>query len=291
MRSKTIIPYLFLLPLFILIFLFYIIPAVSTIAISMTDMGRSLKGDYIGFKNFSRMFSMQDPVIGRVLVNTIVYLFSALFITMIGGFLLANSTNYLNNKRGGFVRLIWFLPRATPPVVWAFLWIWAFDPTKYGLLNMVLAVFNVPPKGWMSSYPMLIVVLANGVLGIPYTMTILSAAIGNIQQEVIEAAKIDGASVWQTVLRIKIPLLWWPLSFLSIWHTLSFLTTFQYILMITGGGPFYATTPLSLYIYNKAFSNMELGYGSALALVLIILSMVIIFGFKRILSFNREENR
>lgn len=291
MRSKTLVPYLFLLPLFILILLFYIIPAVSTIAISMTDMGRSLKGDYIGFKNFSRMFSMQDPVIDRVLVNTIVYLVSALFITMVGGFLLANSTNYLNNKRGGFVRLIWFLPRATPPVVWAFLWIWAFDPTKYGLLNMVLAAFNVPPKGWMSSYPMLIVVLANGVLGIPYTMTILSAAIGNIPQEVIEAAKIDGASVWQTVLRIKIPLLWWPISFLSIWHTLSFLTTFQYILMITGGGPFYATTPLSLYTYNKAFSNMELGYGSALALVLIILSMVIIFGFKRILSFNREESR
>ncbi len=285
---KKLVPYLFLLPLILLVLLFYIIPALSTIYISTTDMGRSLKGDFIGTNNFSRMFSMEDPVIGRVLVNTIVYLFGALTLTIVSGLLLANATSSLSGKTGGFFRLVWFLPRATPPVVWAFLWIWAFDPTKFGLLNMIFRNLGLAERSWMSLYPMLIVILANGILGIPYTMTILSAALGNIPTEIVEAAKIDGASGWQTLLKVKIPMIWWPLSFLTIWHTLAYLTTFQYILMITGGGPFYASTPLALYTYNKAFQNMELGYGSALALVLILLSMIIILAFRKLLGIQRE---
>lgn len=285
---KKLIPYFFILPLIILILLFYIIPAVSTFYISVTNMGRSLRGDFVGLKNFTRMFSLEDPVIGRVLLNTLLYLVGALAVTMVGGLLLANATASLGGTTGGFFRLIWFLPRATPPVVWAFLWIWAFNPTKFGLLNMIFNIIGLPGRGWISSYPMLIVILANGVLGIPYTMTILSAALGNIPSEIIEASRIDGASGWQMIIKIKIPIIWWPLSFLTIWHTLSFLTTFQYILMITGGGPFYASTPLALYTYNKAFQNMELGYGSALALVLILLSMAIILGFRQILGLKRE---
>jgi inositol-phosphate transport system permease protein len=286
---KRLTPYLFLLPLILLALLFYVIPAVSTLYISTTDMGRSLRGEYIGIRNFARMFSLEDPVIGRVLLNTLVYLSGALLITILGGLLLANATTSMGEKAGSFFRIIWFLPRATPPVVWAFLWIWTFDPTKFGLLNLILRTFNLPPKSWMSMYPMLIVILANGILGIPYTMTILSAALGNIPEEVLEASVMDGATGWQIMLRIKIPMIWWPLSFLTIWHTLSFLTTFQYILMITGGGPFYASTPLALYTYTKAFQNMELGYGSALALVLILLSMIIILAFRQLLGLRTEE--
>ena len=286
---KRAVPYLFLLPLLLLALLFYLVPAVSTVFIATTDMGRSLKGNYVGIRNFARMFSMEDPVIGRVLVNTLVYLGGALAITILGGLALANATTALGGRAGSFFRIAWFLPRATPPVVWAFLWIWAFDPTRFGLLNLILQAFGLPPRSWLTTYPMAIVILANGVLGIPYTMTILSAALGNIPAEVIEAATMDGATGWQTILRIKIPLIWWPLSFLTIWHALSYLTTFQYILMITGGGPFYASTPFALYTYSKAFQGMELGYGSALALVLILLSLVIILAFRQLLGLKTEE--
>lgn len=286
---RRLLPYLFLLPLVVLAMLFYVIPALSTVYISATDMGRSLRGEFVGLKNFVRMFSMEDPVIGRVLLNTLVYLAGALLITVLGGLLLANSTFSLGGKLGGFFRLLWFLPRATPPVVWAFLWIWFFDPTPYGLLNLILKTLDLAPRSWLSSYPMLIVILANGILGIPYTMTILSAALGNIPAEVLEAATIDGARGGQILVKIKIPLIWWPLSFLTIWHTLSFLTTFQYILMITGGGPFYASTPLALYTYSKAFRNMELGYGSALAVVLILLCLIIILAFRRLLGLATSE--
>ncbi len=285
---KRIVPYLFLLPLLLLVLLFYVIPALSTVYISATDMGRSLQGDFVGLKNFARMFSMEDPVIGRILLNTLLYLAGALAITIVGGLLLAIATTSLGKRAGGFFRIIWFLPRATPPVVWAFLWIWAFDPTKFGLLNMILRHIGLPEKSWMSLYPMLIVILANGILGIPYTMTILSAALGSIPAEILEAARMDGASGWQTAVKVQVPLIWWPLSFLTIWHTLSFLTTFQYILMITGGGPFYASTTLALYTYNKAFQNMELGYGSALALVLILLSGIIILAFRGLLGLKEE---
>lgn len=283
------IPYLFVLPLLLLALLFYLVPAVSTLLIAATDMGRSLKGNYVGIRNFARMFSMEDPVIGRVLANTLVYLAGALTITILGGLALADATTAIGGRAGGFFRIAWFLPRATPPVVWAFLWIWLFDPTRFGLLNLVLRAVGLPPRGWLSDFPMAVVILANGVLGIPYTMTILSAALGNIPAEVLEAATIDGASGWQTTLRVKIPLIWWPLSFLTIWHTLSYLTTFQYILMITGGGPFYASTPLALYTYSKAFQSMELGYGSALALVLILLSLVIILAFRGLFGLKAVE--
>lgn len=287
MRRLT--PFLFLLPLFVLVLLFYIVPVFSTVYISLTDMGRSLRGDFVGLKNFSRMFSMEDPVIGRVLLNTPIYLLGTLAITMAGGLLLAVSTNSIGGRAGGLFRLIWFLPRATPPVVWAFLWIWAFDPTRYGLLNLVLRACGLAERSWISQQPMLIVVLANGVLGIPYTMTILSAALGNIPPEILEAARIDGAPGWQVTLKIQVPLIWWPLSFLTIWHALSLLTTFQYILMITGGGPFYASTPLALYTYSKAFRNLELGYGSALSLVLILASGLVILAFRNLLGLRSEQ--
>ena len=71
---KRAVPYLFILPLLLLTLLFYVVPAVSTVFIATTDMGRSLRGDFVGIRNFTRMFSMEDPVIGRVLVNTLVYL-------------------------------------------------------------------------------------------------------------------------------------------------------------------------------------------------------------------------
>lgn len=286
---KRAVPYLFILPLLTLALLFYAIPAVSTVFIAVTDMGRSLRGDFVGIRNFTRMFSMEDPVVGRVLLNTLVYLAGALAVTMVGGLLLSNATVSLGRRAGAFFRILWFLPRATPPVVWAFLWIWAFDPTRFGLLNLILQSAGLPTRSWLSEFPMTVVILANGVLGIPYTMTILAAALGNIPAEVLEAARIDGAREWQTTLYVKIPLIWWPLSFLTIWHTLSYLTTFQYILMITGGGPFYASTPLALYTYSKAFSGMELGYGSALALVLIVLSLVIILAFRQLLGLKTEE--
>lgn len=287
--------YAFVAPLLALIALFYFIPAIVTIPISLTDMDRSMEWHFVGFKHFWKMLNLDDPILPKVISNTAIFLILALALTIGLSLLIALITTNINEKLGIAFRVIWLLPKATPPVVWGFLWIWSFDPTQYGLLNLVLKYVGLQPRSWLSQHPLLIVILANALLGVPYVMTILSAALKAMPQTLVEAAKIDGASEWQVVRYIKIPLLKWPLTFLTVWYTLAFLTSFQYTLLITDGGPFYASETLPLYIYHRAFKFMDFGYGARLAVLLVIFSVLVaviywrVFGFKRMMEPSEVE--
>jgi len=272
---KKVIPYVFLLPFLIIVTVFYLLPAVFNIYISLTDMDSALEGKFIGLENFRIMFSMEaDPVMPQVVLNTVLFVAFSLILTLGLGLLIALLTHDMKGFWRNFFRVIWFIPRTTPPVVWGFLWVWAFDPSKYGLMNMLMRSLGLGTKSWLSQHPLLIVILANGILGVPYAMTILGASLETIPTSIIEASQIDGANWFQTTFYIKIPLLKWPLAFLTIWYSLSFLTSFQYIYIITKGGPFYDSTTLALYAYKKAFMHMDLGYGAALSIILILISLV-----------------
>jgi len=275
----------FLLPFIVLVTLFFFIPVILNVLLAFTDMDFAMRWDFVGFINYFRFVS--DQIIPKVLVNTIIYVAATLAINVGLGLTLGLlSTYYVPENIGLIFRAIWLLPRMTPPVVYALLWLWVLDPTEYGLLNMIIGQ-NV---NWTMQHPLGIVILVNGIIGASFGMIIFSASIKSIPRDYIMAAQVDGASNWGIVRRIIIPLLRWPLMFVTTWQTLSLLASYEYILLVTDGGPFYKSEVWSLYAYHTAFSHQMYGYGAAIAMVLVVVAVIVtlimlkIFGFRRLME-------
>jgi len=280
-----------------LVFLFYFIPVILTFLIAFTAMDRTLSWRFIGLGNFSRLLGIgaRDPLIPRILVNTIVYTLGALPVTIIGGLLISVLSMRVRSGVGLFFRAVFFIPRAIPPVVYGFLWAWSFEGTRYGLFNAIRAALGLPVVQWLIRYPMVIVILANGFLGISLAMLVFSAAIATIPQDLTRAAEVDGASEGQVVRYVILPLLKWPILTMTVWHLMSFLNSYVYIMLITGGGPYYATEVWSLYAYHAAFTQYRYGYGASLTALLVVVNVVLLlfvlkaFGMRRMLARGKIE--
>ncbi|MEM3485797.1 MAG: sugar ABC transporter permease [Candidatus Methanomethyliaceae archaeon] len=284
---------LFIGPSATLVIVFYFIPVLLTFLIAFTDMGRTLQWRFTGLDNFYRLFGItgRDPLIPRILANTVVYTLGALPVTIVGGLLVSIFSMQVRPSFGLLCRTVFFIPRAIPPVVYGFLWAWSFEGTRYGLFNAIRAALGQPPLQWLIRYPMVIVVLANGFLGVSLSMLIFSSAIAAIPQDLIRAAAADGASQFQVVRFVILPLLKWPILTMTAWHLMSFLNSYVYIMLITGGGPYYATEVWSLYAYHVAFTQYRYGYGSSLTTLLVVTNIVLLFVVLRAFGVQRMLGR
>ena len=285
----------FLSPSVLLVSFFYFIPVVLVFTIAFTNMDQVFDWHFVGLTNFLKLFTLKDPLIPRIIKNTIIYIFSALPLTIIGALFISLLTMRINRTASLIFRAIFFFPRLMPPVVWGFLWMWSFEGTRYGVFNSILEGFGVSPIHWFIESPMLIVICANGFLGISLAMLIFTSAIASIPKDYTWAAEIDGASFWQTSRFIIIPLLKWPIMTMTAWHLMSFINSYVYIFLITGGGPYHATEVWALYGYNSAFRNYQYGYGSSIMVVLVIINLILLvvllkaFGMRRMIERSRIE--
>jgi inositol-phosphate transport system permease protein len=275
-RSRsTINRLLFLGPATLLLALFFVVPVIVDIGIAFTDMGRDLKVTGFTTENVQRMLG-GDSRLSSVMLTTLTYVVFTLSLFNIGyALVLALVTTALPDRAGGFFRAIWFLPRMSPSVVYALLWSWVVAPTDYGLLNQALIGLGLPLADLKSNAPMVVVVLANGFIGASFGMIIFTSAIRAIPQHLFYAAQADGAGRLAIVRHITLPAIRWQLSFVTIYQALALLVSFEYIWLITNGGPFYDTTVYALYVYRRAFENGQYAYGAALALGLVAIGVVL----------------
>lgn len=278
--SRYRLPLLFLLPAFLVILFFFVIPVVITLAISFTNMSVStgLRGyEWIGVDNYRNIFA--SPWTGTVLKNTLLYVFATLIFFNVGlGLVIAIACAFIPKSVAGIIRAIWLLPRITPSVVYVIMMKWAVADAPYGIINQFLAPLGVTPQNWMYAQPWVFIIALNGFVGASMGMILFSSSIQAIPAHQFLAAEVDGASNWQIVRRIILPQLKWPILFTTAYQTLSLITSFEYILLTTNGGPgFYTTEVWSLYAYHTALSNYygnaQFGYGSALAALLVLLGI------------------
>ena len=266
---------LFLGPASVMLLLFFLLPVVVNVAIAFTDMGRNLQVSQFTTENMARMLGGDRRLIGVVGI-TLVYVLSTLAVFNVGyALVLALLTTALPERAGAFFRAVWLLPRMSPSVVYALLWSWVVAPTDYGLINQGLAMFGLAPVDMKSNAPMLLVVLANGFVGASFGMIIFTSAIRAIPQHLFYAARVDGAGGLAIVRHITLPQIRWQVSFVTLYQALSLLVSFEYIWLITDGGPFYDTTVYALYVYKRAFENGQYAYGAALALGLVVVGIVV----------------
>jgi inositol-phosphate transport system permease protein len=288
---------IFLGPAVVLTVLFFIIPVLIDIAVSFTDLGRSLRVTHLTTEQYQRVFA-GDNRLTQVIGMTFIYVFGTLGIFNVTfALILALITTSLDKVSGGFFRGVWLLPRMSPSVLYILLWLWVVDPSQVGLLNQVLmTVFGVEtPLDLKTQAPVVLIIVANGFIGASLGMIIFTSAIRGIPEHLFHAARVDGAGTLAVVRHITLPALRWPISFVTIYQTLSLLVSFEYILLLTKGGPFYDTTVYALYVYRRAFESGQYGYGAALALFLIVIGVIFallgwrFFDMKRLLQRPRIE--
>jgi len=272
-------------------------------ALSAEQQQAVVNSSYSGWRmttgNYTRMVSSPDS--WKMLGNTLFYVFGTLCLFNIGyALVLAVATHYMPAPLSGILRAIWLLPRITPSVLYVLLWKWL--AWNNGFISKLMSTLGVPARNWMldtASNAWLFVFLINGAVGASMGMLIFSSALAGIPKSLFWASDVDGASRWQQIRYIVLPQLRWPLLFVTCYQTLSLLTSFEYILLSTNGGPGGSTEVWALNAFHVALKNyagnLQYGYGAALAMVLvgigIVLSLVYlkIFGFAKMVGRPRIE--
>ncbi|MEK3722426.1 carbohydrate ABC transporter permease [Paenibacillus sp. FSL H8-0034] len=276
--------YAFILPNLVGVLLFFIIPAIFSAVLMFTDWQFTSKTyHFIGLDNIKRLF--HDELFYLSLKNTIFFLISVP-ISVILAFVVAvvlNRSVYMKS----LLRALYFMPYITSGVAVAFVWMLLFQP-KQGPINMMLMKlgFDHPP-GWLTSPDT--VMIAIDIIWIwfmlGYNMIIYLAALQEISPELLEAAKIDGASVRQSVFSIMLPLVSPTTFMLVVTGLIMTIKTFGIIEALTQGGPGNGSLILSLYVYKTAFRYYEMGYAStvswALFAVILVITGVQWFGQKK----------
>ncbi|MFB5265808.1 carbohydrate ABC transporter permease [Paenibacillus enshidis] len=266
---------LFLFPAWLLLLVFFAGPILLTFYFAFTNL--SLTGtaaqniQFVGFQNFAAMF--QDPNFRISMVNTILFLLaSAVLGQQILGFILALLMKERNPTFRRLIGIIVIAGWVTPEIVVAFCWV-AFLSDN-GTLNAILGYAGLQPVAWLYTFPMVSVIVANIWHGTAFSMMVFQAALDDVPKTIEEAAVIDGASRFQVLTRVVIPTVKGSIVTNMILVTLQTLGVFTLIYAMTGGGPGTATQTLPIFMYNQAFVNYQLGYGTAISLILLLLGIL-----------------
>ncbi len=278
---------LFFSPSIFLIGVFFIFPMILTLFYSFTNValtGSSAHAmEFIGFRNFIEI--LNDPKLKKVMWTTILFLvFSGIIGQQCLGFLLAylmKRKNKLLRKIVGATVIIGWI---TPEVVAAFMFSAFFADD--GTLNKIIKIFGISPISWIFTFPLVSIIIANIWKGSAYSMMMFQASLDNISDDIVEAAKIDGANGWQMLIKITLPIIKGTLATTFIIVTLGTLGTFGLIFALTGGGPGIETTTLSIFMYQKAFSAFQIGYGMAIALFILIIGITLSLTYIHLIKAN-----
>jgi len=241
----------------------------------------SLEYDFVGLTNY--IFMINDSRFIVSFINTLVFLmFSAILGQQILGFTIAFLMQKKSERIRRFVGTSVLLGWITPEIVVAFIF-FAFFSVR-GSLNDALGLVGIKPVTWLMNFAMFSVIVANIWRGSAFSMLMYQAALSNVPEEAKESAMIDGANNFQIIFRIILPIIKGTIVTNTILVTLPTIGLFGLIFALTGGGPGYDTTTMPIYMYNKAFVSYQIGYGNAMALILlligILLSIIYVKSFK-----------
>ena len=261
-------PYLFLLPNVLVFGIFIIIPALSNFYLSLFRVTLSEPSVYVGAGNFAEM--AHDDIFWSAARNTGVFVVGDMALTMFFALAIALLLNGPIRARG-FFRGVFFYPFLLSPVIVAEIWRWVLN-TQYGLANDFLRALGLPIQPWLlrPDYAMDWVIISNVWATVGFFALILLAGLQAIQPTLYEAAEVDGANRWRILVNVTLPLLMPSLLVVFILGTIRAFQAFEYIYVLTGGGPGFSTLMIVQYIYRAAFQQTEFGLAAAASLLLVV---------------------
>jgi len=273
-------PYAFLAAPVTIYLVWVIIPIVQTMVLSLSDWdGVSSTLSLVGFDNYKRLLS--DPYFIRSLKNNVTWIVAFVFLSLPIGLAMAMLFN--NSMKGSrlFKTLI-YLPMTLSFVVVGQVWSWILEP-KYGALNTFLRFVGLDSlaRPWLSDLGIVTYSVIAAALWrqVSYSMILFLAGLQNVPREQVEAALVDGANGWQRFRYVILPALW-PSTVVTITVSIiDSLRAFDIVHVLTRGGPFYSSSVIANYMYIQAFNNYRMGYGSAIAVVQFLMTLVFILAY------------
>jgi multiple sugar transport system permease protein len=260
-----------LAPGLIVLFAINFLPILDTFRTSLLDfyLPQPNAKEFIGLANYVNLF--KDPRFIDAFKRTVVFVTMVVSMEVLIGFsiALALSSNLFGTK---IVRATILLPIMMTPITTAFMWRIMYSPSL-GVFNYFLEVLRIPPQKWIYGAEQAIPSIAAVLIWCktPFMIMVFFTGLLSVSQDVIEASKIDGASAWQTLWKIKLPLIR-PVFFVAIlFQMIDTLKEFDFTQILTRGGPGSASETMSIYAYLNSFGFLKMGYGSANAIVLSLL--------------------
>ncbi len=278
---------LMIAPSVILLLLWMIIPLGMTIYFSFLRYNLLKPGkEWFGFKNY--YYFLTDPSFMEALWNTFYLVGGVIFITIVGGVLLGLLLNQ-NFWGRGIVRLMVIAPFFIMPTVSALLWKNMFMNPVNGLFAFGAQMMGVEPIDFLAHYPLASVTGMVAWQWLPFATLILLTALQSLDQDQMEAAEMDGASLWHRFWYITLPHLARPITVVILIETIFLLGVFAEILVTTNGGPGSASTNLTYIIYRVARLGFDAGGGAAGGVIAVILANIIAIFLLRIIGKNLDR--
>ncbi len=270
--------YLFILPLMLLSFTLIYYCIVRTVITSFTDWnGMSDTMNWVGLKNYAKL--IKDKTFWTAVVNNIIFFFGTVFVQAAVGFLLAV---LLKKKLPGsnVFKAIYFMPIAMATSITTAIFKIIMDPTN-GALNQFLRAIHLDmfAVSWLGDkrYALLSVIIVNIFQWMGFSMITYYAGLMSLPDDVYEAAKIDGAGFWRTLVSVTLPMLKGTTNVLIILGIVGSLKTFDVVKLLTGGGPGRSTAVLNTYLYEKAFKDFNAGGAASIGVAILIIAMIMSF--------------
>ena len=279
MGIRALSPYFFILPAVAIMVAGLVYPVLQAFYLSLYDWKIGTKFEdapFVGIRHFVRMIS--DDNVHESIWVTLRFGFWTITIEMFLGVALA----LLLEKpiRGASVfRTIFILPLMISPVVVGLIWRYLFD-ARIGWINYYLGKIGIEPQVWLGNADLAFfaIVFTDIWQWTPFIFIIVIAGLQALPSEILEASRIDGANWWQHILFVKLPMIRSILLIALLLRLIDVFRALEVMYILTGGGPGRATELLSLHIYNRAFETQQLGYASAISVLLIVIVFSLSFG-------------
>jgi multiple sugar transport system permease protein len=238
------------------------------------DLAMPFSNGFVGFENYSTLLA--DDRFWSSLVVSLIYTGSTVVLQVVLG--LALALLVMDMKRGqGWFRVIAILPVVLSPAVVGMIWRTFMLAPEFGIIDFLAINAGIGSKNWLGdpTLAMVSVIVIHTWQWTPFAFMVLLASLASLPEDIYEAARLDRASAWQRFRRITLPLLRPAIVMVVIMRTMVALTAFAAIFTVTSGGPGTATEILNLYAYRKSFTELSIGYGSALAVALLVVTIII----------------
>lgn len=234
--------------------------------------------EFVGLRNYKNVLT--DTMFLTTLGNTLKYVFWSLLLGGIPPIFIAIIMNeVIHAKRT--IRLLTYVPAVTPALATAVIWMCIFSPSPGGLLNYLLSVFGIEAQGWLQNPKLTIplMMFSASWSGIPGTVVLYLASLQNVNQDLYEAAMIDGAGIWTRLKKITLPTLYPTILLMWVRQIIGIFQIMQEPLVMTDGGPNNASLSLNLTAYKMAFTYGQADRALALGTVTFLLLLIVSIGY------------
>ena len=280
---------LFLLPAAILLVVFLLYPALYTILLSFNRGRNGVFEQWVGLDNYARLFADPDfinlgtfPPSGALWNNVLWLVFYTSIVIFLGLIIAVVAARV---RYEAVLKAIVFIPMSIAATALAVIWKFVYSPdANIGLLNAIIGGLGLAPISWLGDQGIVnFALIAVGIWGsVGFATVILSAAVKSIPAEVIESARVEGANERQIFFRMILPMVSLPISVLAVTLVVNVIKLFDLIYVMTGGGPGKASRVIAFTMYQQAFQAGQYGYGSAVAVVmLVVLIPIMIYNVRR----------